>query len=57
MLTWPEYAWRFAGRVPRTAFRPAPRVAAALRATRLTAGTLAGEVWPEQWVTLFRLLR
>ena len=26
VLTWPEFSWRLAGRVPRTAFRPAPRV-------------------------------
>jgi 23S rRNA (adenine-N6)-dimethyltransferase len=26
VLTWPEFAWRLAGVVPRTAFRPVPRV-------------------------------
>ena len=32
------------------------RVAAAFRATRLAADRPVGEVWPEQWLTLFRLL-
>ncbi|MCY1141168.1 ErmE/ErmH/ErmO/ErmR family 23S rRNA (adenine(2058)-N(6))-methyltransferase [Actinoplanes sp. Pm04-4] len=108
VLTWPEVAWHLAGRVPRTAFRPVPRVdggilclrrraiplvraelmpryralvecgftgvggsvqaslsrryghrqaAAACRAVRLTPDVAVGEVWPEQWLTLFRLLR
>ncbi|OKI69080.1 ErmE/ErmH/ErmO/ErmR family 23S rRNA (adenine(2058)-N(6))-methyltransferase [Micromonospora sp. CB01531] len=108
ILTWPEYAWRAVGTVPRTAFRPVPRVDAgilrierrpepllspaelpayrrlvevgfggvggslaaslrrhhprarvdaALRALRLPPETLVGAVWPEQWLTLFRLLR
>ncbi|GAA2702507.1 ErmE/ErmH/ErmO/ErmR family 23S rRNA (adenine(2058)-N(6))-methyltransferase [Micromonospora olivasterospora] len=108
VLTWPEYAWRLAGTVPRTAFRPVPRVDAgilrlerrpepllppgalpayrrlveagfggvggslaaslcrhlprgrvysALRAVRLAPDAPVGEVWPEQWLTLFRLLR
>ncbi|MFE9655968.1 ErmE/ErmH/ErmO/ErmR family 23S rRNA (adenine(2058)-N(6))-methyltransferase [Micromonospora sp. NPDC006431] len=108
ILTWPEYAWRSVGTVPRTAFRPVPRVDAgilrierrpepllspaelpayrrlvevgfggvggslaaslrrhhprtrvdgALRALRLPPETLVGAVWPEQWLTLFRLLR
>lgn len=26
VLTWPEFSWRLAGRVPRAAFRPVPRV-------------------------------
>ncbi|MFI5487357.1 ErmE/ErmH/ErmO/ErmR family 23S rRNA (adenine(2058)-N(6))-methyltransferase [Micromonospora echinaurantiaca] len=26
VLTWPEFGWRLVGRVPRTAFRPVPRV-------------------------------
>ncbi|WP_250029429.1 ErmE/ErmH/ErmO/ErmR family 23S rRNA (adenine(2058)-N(6))-methyltransferase [Paractinoplanes maris] len=107
VLTWPEIAWDLAGRVPRTAFRPVPRVdggilrlrrrpvalvrpellpryralvecgftgvggsvqaslarrygsrqaAAACRAVRLTPDVAVGEVWPEQWLTLFRLL-
>jgi 23S rRNA (adenine-N6)-dimethyltransferase len=107
ILTWPEFSWRLAGRVPRTAFRPVPRVDggilrldrrtsplvgadrmdawrqmvdcgfggvggsvgaslsrrygtraahAALRATRIGPDVTVGEVWPEQWVTLFRLL-
>ncbi|MER7458627.1 ErmE/ErmH/ErmO/ErmR family 23S rRNA (adenine(2058)-N(6))-methyltransferase [Micromonospora sp. NPDC126480] len=30
VLTWPEFSWRFAGRVPRTAFRPVPRVDAGI---------------------------
>lgn len=105
--SWPEFSWRLAGRVPRTAFRPIPRVdagilrierrrepllpvaalpayrrmvelgfdgvggslaaslarhhsrarlAAALRATRLDPATPVGQVWPEQWLVLFRLL-
>jgi 23S rRNA (adenine-N6)-dimethyltransferase len=107
VLTWPVFSWRLAGRVPRTAFRPVPRVDggilrlerrpsplvgpdrmaawrelvecgfegvggsvraslsrrygrravdAALRATRVNPDVTVGEVWPEQWVTLFRLL-
>lgn len=105
--TWPEFDWRLAGRLPRTAFRPVPRVDgailrlarrpaplvppaaiaayqglvelgfsgaggsvaaslrrgfparrvdAALRATRIPVDALAGEIWPEQWLTLFRLI-
>jgi 23S rRNA (adenine-N6)-dimethyltransferase len=105
--TWPQFAWEPAGRVPRTAFRPVPRVdggilrlirrdvplvgadalaayrrfvdlgftgvggslhatlarrygsrrvAAAFRATRVGADVPVGHVWPEQWLTLFRLL-
>jgi 23S rRNA (adenine-N6)-dimethyltransferase len=108
VLTWPRYAWRLAGTVSRTAFRPVPRVDAgilrlerrpepllppgelpayrrlvevgfggvggslaaslcrhhprarvdaALRAVRLGPDVLVGEVWPEQWITLHRLLR
>ncbi|WP_433387351.1 ErmE/ErmH/ErmO/ErmR family 23S rRNA (adenine(2058)-N(6))-methyltransferase [Micromonospora sp. KLBMP9576] len=30
VLTWPEYGWRLAGRVPRTAFRPVPGVDAGI---------------------------
>jgi 23S rRNA (adenine-N6)-dimethyltransferase len=105
--TWPEFGWHLAGRVPRTAFRPVPRVdggilrltrravplvspaalpayrefvdlgftglggslhaslsrrygprrvAGAFRATRLAPDLPVGHVWPEQWLTLFRLL-
>ncbi len=28
--TWPEFRWRLAGRIPRTAFRPVPRVEAGI---------------------------
>jgi 23S rRNA (adenine-N6)-dimethyltransferase len=105
--TWPEVDWRLAGVVPRSAFRPVPRVdggilrltrrrvplvgsggligyrrmvwlgfsgvggslhaslvtrypaarvAAAFRALRLEPRTPVGLVWPEQWLTLYRLL-
>ncbi|MEV4542782.1 ErmE/ErmH/ErmO/ErmR family 23S rRNA (adenine(2058)-N(6))-methyltransferase [Micromonospora echinaurantiaca] len=30
VLTWPEFGWRLVGRVPRTAFRPVPRVDAGI---------------------------
>lgn len=107
VATWPEFDWKLAGRVSRTAFRPVPRVDAgilrldrrpepllpvaalpayrrmvelgfggvggslaaslrtvhprprvdgALRAVRLDPATPVGEVWPEQWLVLFRLL-
>jgi 23S rRNA (adenine-N6)-dimethyltransferase len=107
VATWPVVGWRLAGRVPRTAFRPVPRVdggilrlerrrvplvqAAALpayrrlvelgftgvggslraslarrygdrrtsgafRAARLAPDVPVGLVWPEQWLTLFRIL-
>ncbi|MET7418807.1 ErmE/ErmH/ErmO/ErmR family 23S rRNA (adenine(2058)-N(6))-methyltransferase [Dactylosporangium sp. NPDC005555] len=104
IATWPRWQWELAGRVPREAFRPVPRVdggilrltrrprplappggyaafvelgfsgvggslhaslcrrydqrrvAAAFRALRLEHGTPVGLVWPEQWLTLFRLL-
>jgi 23S rRNA (adenine-N6)-dimethyltransferase len=107
VTTWPSFGWRLAGRVPRTAFRPVPRVDggilrlerrpeplirnerlpawramvecgfggnggslraslsrpygtravdAAFRAVRLEPRTTVGEVWPEQWISLFRLL-
>jgi 23S rRNA (adenine-N6)-dimethyltransferase len=104
ILTWPWWDWRLAGRVPRAAFRPVPRVdggilrltrrpvplapargwepfvvlglggaggslqaslsrrfdprrvSAAFRAVRLAPDTPVGLVWPEQWLTLFRLL-
>lgn len=39
----------------RTAY-PRSRVDAALRAVRLDPATPVGEVWPEQWLVLFRLL-
>jgi 23S rRNA (adenine-N6)-dimethyltransferase len=32
------------------------RVAGAARAARLDPSAPVGEVWPEQWITLFRLL-
>ena len=105
--TWPRYAWELAGHVPRTAFRPVPRVdggilrlvrrdpplvrpdalpayermvdlgftgtggslhatlarrygtrraSAAFRAARVGPDVPVGHVWPEQWLTLFRLL-
>jgi len=103
--TWPIVGWQLAGRIPRTAFRPVPRVdggllrlvrrpvplvsdlsayrsmvelgftgvggslqetlsrrygrartAGAFRAVRVPATAPVGEVWPEQWLTLFRLL-
>jgi 23S rRNA (adenine-N6)-dimethyltransferase len=105
IATWPLVGWHLAGRVPRTAFRPMPRVdggilhlvrrpvalvpegalpayrrmvdlgfsgvggslaaslarryggaAAACRAARIPPDRAVGEVWPEQWLTLFRLL-
>ena len=105
IATWPQVGWHLAGRVPRTAFRPVPRVdggilrlvrrpvplvparalpayrrmvdlgfsgvggslpaslarrygraAAACRAARIPPDRIVGEVWPEQWLTLFRLL-
>jgi len=105
IATWPLIGWHLAGRVPRTAFRPVPRVdggilhlvhrpvplvpasalpayqrmvevgfsgvggslpaslagrygraAAACRAVRIPPDRTVGEVWPEQWLTLFRLL-
>ncbi|MEU4428855.1 ErmE/ErmH/ErmO/ErmR family 23S rRNA (adenine(2058)-N(6))-methyltransferase [Actinoplanes sp. NPDC024001] len=108
VLTWPEFSWELAGRVPAAAFRPVPRVdggvllltrrpvplvrpermsgyrrlvelgftgvggslhaslargygpgpvTAAFRACRLDPRAPVGAVWPEQWLTLFRLLR
>lgn len=107
VLTWPEFDWQLAGRIPRTAFRPVPRVdsgilrlihrdiplvqpsalpayrrfvehgftgvggslyatlvgrhgprrtTAAFRATRLGPDVPVGHAWPEQWLTLFRLI-
>jgi 23S rRNA (adenine-N6)-dimethyltransferase len=107
VLTWPEFSWELAGRVPRHAFRPVPRVDGgilklsrravplvrppqlpawerlvedgfsgaggslhatlarrfgarrahgAVRAARIGVDTPVGEVWPEQWLTVFRLL-
>jgi 23S rRNA (adenine-N6)-dimethyltransferase len=106
--TWPVVGWHLAGRIPRTAFRPVPRVdggilrlvrrpaplvlatalpayrsmvdlgftgvggslyaslsrrhgerrtSAAFRAARVPADRPVGEVWPEQWLTVFRLLQ
>ncbi|MEV0562262.1 ErmE/ErmH/ErmO/ErmR family 23S rRNA (adenine(2058)-N(6))-methyltransferase [Dactylosporangium sp. NPDC050588] len=105
IATWPWWDWRLAGRVPRGAFRPVPRVdggilrltrrpqplapargyagfvelgfsgvggslhaslcrrydprrvSGAFRALRLDPDTPVGLVWPEQWLTLFRLLQ
>ncbi|MFF5231673.1 ErmE/ErmH/ErmO/ErmR family 23S rRNA (adenine(2058)-N(6))-methyltransferase [Dactylosporangium sp. NPDC000521] len=105
IATWPWWDWRLAGRVPREAFRPVPRVdggilrltrrpsplapargyaafvelgfsgvggslhaslcrrhdprrvSGAFRALRLAPDTPVGLVWPEQWLTLFRLLQ
>ncbi|AGZ38919.1 ErmE/ErmH/ErmO/ErmR family 23S rRNA (adenine(2058)-N(6))-methyltransferase [Actinoplanes friuliensis] len=105
--TWPTFSWELAGRIPRTAFRPMPRVdggilrltrrpvplvqagalpayqrlvelgftgvggslqaslarrygparvSGAFRAARLAPDVPVGLVWPEQWLTLFRLL-
>jgi 23S rRNA (adenine-N6)-dimethyltransferase len=103
--TWPLVGWHLAGRIPRTAFRPVPRVdggilhlarrpaplvpssalpayrrmvdlgfsgvggslhaslarrhgrvTAAFRAARVGLDQPVGEVWPEQWLTLFRLI-
>jgi 23S rRNA (adenine-N6)-dimethyltransferase len=103
--TWPLVSWHLAGRVPRAAFRPVPRVdggilrlvrrpaplvpaaampayrrmvdlgfagvggslqaslarrhgraPAACQAARIRPDLPVGEVWPEQWLTLFRLL-
>jgi 23S rRNA (adenine-N6)-dimethyltransferase len=107
VLTWPSYDWQLAGRIPRTAFRPVPRVdsgilrlvhreiplvqpsalpayrrfvehgftgvggslhatlarrhgtrrtSAAFRAARIGPDLPVGHVWPEQWLTLFRLV-
>jgi 23S rRNA (adenine-N6)-dimethyltransferase len=105
IATWPEFDWEPAGRIPRTAFRPVPRVdggllrlvrrpvplvgdlvayrkvvdlgfagvggslqaslarrfgrertAAAFRAVRVAPDLPVGMVWPEQWLTLYRLL-
>jgi 23S rRNA (adenine-N6)-dimethyltransferase len=107
VATWPEVSWALAGRVPRAAFRPVPRVdggllrlvrrpvplvrgdllpayramvdlgftglggslhaslsrrfparrvTAAFRATRIPVDRPVGLIWPEQWLTLFRIL-
>jgi 23S rRNA (adenine-N6)-dimethyltransferase len=105
IATWPVVGWRLAGRIPRTAFRPVPRVdggvlrltrrpvplvaelgayermvelgftgvggslhatlsrrygrertTGAFRAVRVPLDAPVGLVWPEQWLTLFRLL-
>jgi 23S rRNA (adenine-N6)-dimethyltransferase len=105
--TWPAFSWELGGHLPRTAFRPVPRVdgailrlvrrrvplvgadalpsyqrlvdlgftgiggslyatlarhygprrtSGAFRATRIGDDLPVGLVWPEQWLTLFRLL-
>ncbi len=105
--TWPLVSWTLAGRIPRWAFRPVPRVdggilrldrravplvepaalpaygrfvdvgftgvggslhsslarqygdrrvTAAFQAARLATDVPVGLVWPEQWLTLFRLI-
>jgi 23S rRNA (adenine-N6)-dimethyltransferase len=103
--TWPVVSWHLAGRIPRAAFRPVPRVdggilrlvrrpaplvpaaampayrrmvdlgfsgvggslhaslarrhgrvSGAFRAARVGPDQPVGEVWPEQWLTLFRLI-
>ncbi|MEV6813004.1 ErmE/ErmH/ErmO/ErmR family 23S rRNA (adenine(2058)-N(6))-methyltransferase [Micromonospora sp. NPDC051296] len=47
VLTWPEFGWRLAGRVPRTAFRPVPRVdAGLLRIDRRSQPLLAPHTLP-----------
>jgi 23S rRNA (adenine-N6)-dimethyltransferase len=107
ITTWPEVSWQLAGRVPRAAFRPVPRVdggilrltrrpiplvrpdllpayrrivdlgftglggslhaslarrfgarrvSGAFRAARIPVDRPVGLVWPEQWLTLFRIL-
>jgi 23S rRNA (adenine-N6)-dimethyltransferase len=107
IATWPVVSWELAGHIPRTAFRPVPRVdggllrlvrrpvplvappllagyermvglgftgvggslaaslsrrygrdrvTAAIRAARLAPDVPVGRVWPEQWLTLFRIL-
>ncbi|MEU4694696.1 23S ribosomal RNA methyltransferase Erm [Actinoplanes sp. NPDC023714] len=107
ILTWPDFTWSLAARVPASAFRPVPRVdggvlvldrrptplipperrpgyqtlvergftgvggslfatltrhygqrrtSAAFRACRLNQDLPVGTIWPEQWLTLFRLL-
>jgi 23S rRNA (adenine-N6)-dimethyltransferase len=107
VLHWPTHRWELAGRIPRTAFRPVPRVdsgilrivrrpaplvqpaarpayvrfvdlgftgrggslygslsrrygprrtSGAFRATRVGTDLPVGEVWPEQWLMLFRIL-
>ena len=105
IATWPVVSWDLAGHIPRTAFRPAPRVdggilrltrrptplvhplpsyervvdlgfsgvggslqaslarrfgrsrtAGALRAARVPPDAPVGVVWPEQWLTIYRLL-
>jgi 23S rRNA (adenine-N6)-dimethyltransferase len=59
IITWPTVAWQFRGRIPRGSFRPVPRVDSGIlrcRAARLAEDTPVGMVWPEQWLTLFRIL-
>jgi 23S rRNA (adenine-N6)-dimethyltransferase len=107
VTSWPQVSWHLAGRVPRTAFRPVPRVdggilrltrrpvplvrpdllpayrrlvdlgftglggslhaslsrrygvrrvSGAFRAARIPVDRPVGHVWPEQWLTLFRIL-
>lgn len=55
VLTWPHFEWRLLGRVPRTAFRPAPRVdAGVLRIERRATPLLTPAAYPtyERLVTL-----
>ncbi|MEV4626148.1 ErmE/ErmH/ErmO/ErmR family 23S rRNA (adenine(2058)-N(6))-methyltransferase [Micromonospora sp. NPDC049523] len=47
VLTWPSFQWRLAGRVPRAAFRPVPRVdAGILRLDRRTTPLVASALLP-----------
>ncbi|MGY0491065.1 ErmE/ErmH/ErmO/ErmR family 23S rRNA (adenine(2058)-N(6))-methyltransferase [Streptomyces sp. WG-D5] len=47
VLTWPRFEWRLHGRVPRTAFRPAPRVdAGVLRIERRATPLLTPAEYP-----------
>ncbi|MDT0530036.1 ErmE/ErmH/ErmO/ErmR family 23S rRNA (adenine(2058)-N(6))-methyltransferase [Micromonospora sp. DSM 115977] len=47
VLTWPEFGWRLAGRVPRTSFRPVPGVdAGILRVERRPEPLLAASALP-----------
>jgi 23S rRNA (adenine-N6)-dimethyltransferase len=44
------------GSLPASLSRRYGRAAAACRAARIPPDRTVGEVWPEQWLTLFRLL-
>ena len=44
------------GSLPASLARRYGRAAAACRAARIPPDRIVGEVWPEQWLTLFRLL-